>query len=264
MATLVRTRMRDGEWLARGIVSGSIATVAMGLAIIVGFYIARNFGSSGSGTLAQWFYNLAHNKLTTVTQNSLFAAVALYLVFGLIWALLYVRLFEPLMHGPGWREGLVFSLIPFVLSLIVFLPVVGVGPFGADLHAGPLPTIGNFLLHAVYGITLGVVYDQSRQVDGAVDQFDSDTADVDSQTGVVMRSSSRRSAIGILVGIAVGAVIGTILGVNVYSPTTPDAGQSLITGAGELSLAGAVLGASLGALAGSVTALDNFDTENEP
>ena len=264
MATLVRARVLDREWLARGIVSGFIATVAMGLTIIIGFSIVSNLGSSGGGTLHQWFYNLANNKLTTVTQNSLFAAVALYLVFGMIWALLYVRLFEPLLHGPGWLEGLTFSLIPFLLSVIVFLPAVGVGVFGVDLHAGPLPVIGNFVLHAVYGITLGVVYAQSVRGDGDLDHPDSDSADVDSQTRVVLRSSSRRGAIGILVGIVVGAIIGTILGVNVYSPTIPDAGQSLITGAGELSLAGAVLGASLGALAGSVTGLDNFDTENEP
>ena len=105
MATVVRSRVRDADWLTRGILSGFIATVAMGLAIMFGFFIASTFGSAGGGTLHQWFYNLAHNKLTTVTQTSLFAAVALYLAFGMIWALLYVRLFEPLMHWPGWREG---------------------------------------------------------------------------------------------------------------------------------------------------------------
>lgn len=264
MATVVRSRMREGEWLARGIVSGFIATVAMGLAIMIGFYLAGTFGSSGGGTLHQWFYNLTHNKLTTVTQDSLYAAVALYLAFGMIWALLYVRLVEPLLSGPGWRKGLIFSLVPFVLSLIVFLPAVGVGPFGSALRAGPLPTIGNFLLHAVYGITLGASYSQTTQGAGALDHSDSDAADADAQTGAALRSSSRRGAIGILVGIVVGALIGTWLGTNVYAPSIPDASQSLITGAGELSLAGAVLGASLGALAGSVSGLDNFDTENEP
>jgi hypothetical protein len=64
-----------------------------------------------------------------------------------------------------------------------------------------------------------------------------------------------------LVGIFVGAILGVILGVNVYPPSTAAPSADLITGAGELSLAGAVLGAALGALVGSMFGLDAGQTE---
>lgn len=50
-----------------------------------------------------------------------------------------------------------FSLIPWAFSLVVFLPLVGGGFLGLGLGAGPLPILGNLLLHAVYGVTLGSV-----------------------------------------------------------------------------------------------------------
>ena len=53
---------------------------------------------------------------------------------------------------------MLFSLVPWLLSLLVFFPAVGGGLFGADLDAGPLPAIGNLVLHLIYGAILGTVY----------------------------------------------------------------------------------------------------------
>ena len=53
---------------------------------------------------------------------------------------------------------MLFSIIPWFLSLVVFFPIVGAGFFGADLDAGPLPAIGNLILHLIYGAVLGSMY----------------------------------------------------------------------------------------------------------
>lgn len=258
MATTSRPRTAQLDWGARAIVSGFMATIAMGIVLIISYVIASNIASTTDGTILRWFYGLTHNKITTTTQNSLFLACALYLAFGLIWALLYARIFEPLLRGPGWLEGLVFAMIPFVLSLLVFLPSVGGGVAGVSFNAGPLPFVGNFILHVVYGIVLGLAYDSTgaiRVVDG--DEEAADEGAVRSE----QRSTNRASAIGILSGIVLGAIIGIILGVYVYPPSTGPASDNLITGAGELSLACAVLGAGLGALAGSLFGLSSSNQE---
>lgn len=252
MAAVTRQRVADRDWTAHGVVSGFIATIAMGIALIIGYVIAINAGSRGNGTFLDWLYGLAHNRITTITQNSLFVACALYLAFGLIWALIYVRLFAPLLVGPGWLKGVVFSLFPFLLSILVFLPSLGGGVFGKDLGAGPLPVIGNFILHIVYGAVLGAMYSISNVLGNPADDQSKDM-----QTErLVLRSTYRKSAVGMLAGIFVGAILGSILGVNVYPPSPAATSADLITGAGELSLAGAVLGAALGALVGSMFGLD--------
>jgi hypothetical protein len=257
MATAVERRVADRDWTAHAVVSGFIATIAMGIVMIIAYAIALNAGSLGHGVFLGWLYYLAHNNVTTATRNSLFVACALYLAFGLIWALIYVRLFAPLLAGPGWLKGVVFALLPFLLSVFVFLPSLGAGVVGKDLNAGPLPVIGNFILHMVYGAVLGAMYSISDQVGAVGDDSASDVG----RERLVLRSTSQKTAIGMLVGIFVGAILGVILGVNAYPPSPSPTGADLITGAGELSLACAVLGSALGALVGSMFGLGAGQTE---
>jgi hypothetical protein len=40
----------------------------------------------------------------------------------------------------------------------VILPVVGAGPAGAGLEAGPIPALGETIRHLAYGLVLGTLY----------------------------------------------------------------------------------------------------------
>lgn len=253
VSTAMRLEARGRRWTPHAILSGFIATICMGLVLLIGFVLASNAGSSSGSFVAQWFYGLAHNRITNTTQNYLFVAAALYLTFGLIWAIIYAYVFEPLLRGPGWLEGLLFSLLPFLLSIVVFLPSLGGGFFGSTLHAGPLPVIGNFILHAVYGMVLGSIY--SQNIHSGFDEEDEGARNAEPHQRAAMQGAERNGALGILIGLAAGAILGSILGQSVYPTKAVDVGADLITGSGELSLAGAVLGASLGALIGSMLGL---------
>ncbi|HVC79108.1 MAG TPA: DUF6789 family protein [Chloroflexota bacterium] len=253
MSTALRYEARGRRWTPHAILSGFIATICMGLVLLIGFVVASNAGSQSGSFVAQWFYGLAHNRITSTTQNYLFIAAALYLTFGLVWAIIYAYVFEPLLRGPGWLKGLLFSLLPFLLSIVVFLPSLGGGFFGGTLHAGPLPVIGNFILHAAYGMVLGTVYNQS--IHSGFDEEDEGSRNAEPHQRAAMQGAERNGAIGILIGLAAGAILGSILGQSVYPTKALDVSADLITGSGELSLAGAVLGASLGALIGSMLGL---------
>src|SRR4029453_3635284 len=112
----------------------------------------------GAADFTQWLHALTNNQVLDFAATSLYAAAAVHLVVGVLWAILYAFYFEPRLPGAAWARGLTFSLIPWILSLAVFLPLVGGGLFGDAIGAGPLPAIGNLILHLGYGVTLGLIY----------------------------------------------------------------------------------------------------------
>src|SRR5262245_42074721 len=91
--------------------------------------------------LASWFVGLTHHQLIDAAAPYLDAATAVFCVGGLLWALLYALAFEPRLQGPAWRRGMAFALIPWLVSLVIFMPLVGGGVFGVSLGAGPLPAL---------------------------------------------------------------------------------------------------------------------------
>src|SRR6185436_4292052 len=135
-----------------------LATVAMVMAFAVAFIAALVVGTLPLGPLSEWCHGLTSNALIDVARPNLYAALGVFFAGGLIWALLYGVFAEPRLAGPAWERGVMFALVPALFSLAVFLPIVGGGFLGMSLGAGPLPIVGNAILHVVYGAVLGVVY----------------------------------------------------------------------------------------------------------
>jgi uncharacterized protein DUF6789 len=153
----------SGEQVASAVIAGFVATGAMSLVLVTGYSLATTVGSpdAGASLLGRWMWRLAYNPITEPTQSSLPIAAGIHFLSGIAWAFVYAAFAEPRLKGPPWRKGVTFSLIPWVLSLIVFMPLVGGGFFGLALGAGPLPVLGNLVLHVVYGAVLGQVYGPS-------------------------------------------------------------------------------------------------------
>jgi hypothetical protein len=169
----------------------------------------------------------------------MYVAAAVFLAGGLLWAVLYGVLFEPRLNGRGWQRGVMFAMIPWLFSLVVFLPLVGGGFLGLSLGAGPLPVIGNLILHVVYGAALGGIY-------GAVDSMEERSVRPDDDDVLSASRSQVGAARGILVGLAVG------VGLGLLSALAPQLTSSMNPLA--LGLALALIGASFGALVGSLQA----------
>lgn len=236
----VRTSF-EADWVMRAITSGFFATVIASCALVLGYWLASLLGSNDSGAfvLWRWLYGLANNSITREAQTSLPLVVLLHFVAGIIWAFVYGVFAEPVLSGPGWRRGFVFSLAPWMLSLVVFLPLVGGGLLGLDLGAGPMPIVGNLIVHLVYGLALGHLY----AIEATPSQIGSEIRNLDEI--LALNQANRVMAIGIVLGLVFGAIVGLIVGI-VLSP-----GLSPLVGL----LFGAVVGATLGALAGSISGL---------
>jgi hypothetical protein len=189
------------DWLRTGVLSGFLATFAMTIALLVAYGIATGIGSQTGNTLQRWSWALVHNPVAERTADGVMLAIGANLAVGLILALAYARFVEPPLDGPGWWKGLRFSLIPWLLSLAIFLPLMGGGFFGLDVGAGPLPIIGNLLLHLVYGAVLGTIY-----AEPAEDWLDDTQVDHEHAA-----SAERGAAIGVAIGLPAGFVIGWLI-----------------------------------------------------
>ncbi|HWP34632.1 MAG TPA: DUF6789 family protein [Thermodesulfobacteriota bacterium] len=240
--------------LPRTIIAGFVATVAMTLTLVVAYWIASELGDPNPPAYAarpgppQWMWALTHNPITELTRGALPAAFGLHLAFGLIWAAIYTYVFEPRLPGRDWQRGALFSLVPWILSLIVFLPVAGGGLFGLELGAGPLPTIGNLILHLVYGVTLGELYGRLGSAVLTETGFEEDTDEE-----VALASAERSAAIGILAGSVAGGLVGGLGGYlfhGSFGAPIPGSASGVVLG-----LFWALLGGSVGALVGSLMGL---------
>lgn len=219
------------DWLRAAVASGFIATFAMTACLAVGYAFANSVGDTNGNTLERQLAALSTNELTENVGDSFAVGLIMNVVVGILWALVYARWFEPRLSGPGWRRGAIFSLIPWVLSLVVFFPIAGIGFFGTDIDAGVLPVLGNLILHLVYGVALGTLY----AIDPATGVGTS-ARDLQANS-----NGERAAAIGLVVGGIIGLVGGWFLG-----PALEDLGSDAV-----IAFAGALAGAAIGMLIGS-------------
>ena len=227
--------------------SGFVAGAGMMLAFIVAFGMVNLIamvltGSQRTSTGVQvdaWFFNLAHNVVTDMALGSVYVAAGVHFAFASAFAVLYGRYAEQRLTGPHWARGFLYAMIPWVLSVTVFFPLAGAGWFGIALGAGPLPFLGNLLLHAVFGATLGLIY-------GPV----GDALPGDEWAGDEETEDMHHAEAGAAWGIAGGASLGLVLGalVAVLLPDLSAAPwQADLVG---LGLLGGAVGALLGSLFG--------------
>ncbi len=234
--------------MRRAVIAGFVATVTMTLTLAAGYFAALELGSPSLPSYAaqpgppQWMWALTHNPVTELTRGALPAAFALHLALGLIWAGVYATFAEPRLPGADWQKGVAFSLVLYILSLVVFLPLAGGGLFGLALGAGPLPILGNLVLHVVYGVTLGGLY--GRLGDRVLTESGTGRAD----EMATLARAERAAAYGIVIGAVLGAVVGISGGRLFGGPSGP---VGLAAG-----LLWALVGGSVGAIVGSLAGLD--------
>ncbi|MGB3306812.1 MAG: DUF6789 family protein [Thermomicrobiales bacterium] len=228
------------DWLRASLIAGFIATFSMTICLAVAYAAANAIGDASGNTVQRWFAALSENELTRKVGDRFFVGMILNLVMGLIWAMIYARFAEPRLSGPGWRRGVVFSILPFILAVAVFFPIAGIGFLGSGISAGALPVIGSLILHLVYGAVLGALY--------AIDlRAGLSTADGESEAA---EGSERGAVAGIVVGIILGYIGGWIVG-----PGMADLASRPVIG-----IAGALSGAAIGILIGSLIGMNVHDT----
>jgi hypothetical protein len=201
--------------------------------------------TSALETLRQALVNLTHNRLIDAGLNDVYLAAGIYVLGGVVWATLYTVV-EPHLRGAPWQRGVTFALIPALVSLVVVLPLLGGGMLGLALGAGPLPIIGNLLLHAVYGAILGVVYGPMGDLDASTLERPTTTAD-----RAATSSFERMAAVLLIGGLLVGGLAGLAASMVGGGAAQTIVGES----SGGVILSAALLGAAAGLFVGSFFSL---------
>ncbi|HEY8745709.1 MAG TPA: hypothetical protein VIU62_21695 [Chloroflexota bacterium] len=231
--------------LARALLAGFVGTTLAGAVALLAYVLASVLGPVISGTFGTWLMALTRNSATATVQDALAKALLVHLGVGIIWSLVYVFMFEFRLPGPGWQRGALFALGPWLLSLVVFLPLVGAGFLGLAIGAGPLPIIGNLILHLVYGATMGEMYAlelaEGVELDGRPAR----------PTTLANLAAERGLALGMVLAGILGAIVG--IAISLFM------GGSVPVSLG--ALAGLAFGASAGALVGSFIGLNPESTE---
>lgn len=237
MMSREREEPERGRWLSGSILAGFVATIVMSLLLVMAYTMTGYIGDQDGSQLSHWFWRLSNNELTEGVWDIPIAAFSINLLAGLAWALVYGGFVERRVSGPGWLRGMLFALVPWLLSLVVFFPAIGGGFFGADLGAGPLPALGNLVLHLIYGAILGAVF--------AIPEVSANPLDARSA-----RSQNDGTAIGLVVGLTVGLVIGATAAAIAASDVS-DSINITLTGGGIGILLGGLLGSFAGVDAGT-------------
>jgi hypothetical protein len=245
---LPRRNGRLEDWAFLGAIAGFVGTGVMTgvLLLSYGFAVLAGSDEPGANRVQVWIANLVDNTATDIALVSLPAALGIHLVAGIAWGIIYAGLFEPRLSGPGWRRGAIFSMVPWILSVTIFLPIIGGGFLGLAIDAGPLPVIGNLVLHLAYGLAAGQVY-ASRWVL---------TEEGRAETGYQKRAlvvSQRTMAISLVAGMILGLFVGLL-------------GSSLIAPGADTFLVGvisAMIGGVVGILVGSIAGLSPGQSESD-
>jgi len=238
---------RRVDWLSMGVVAGFVGTTVLTIGLMFAYECARLIGtnSDSASFFQNWLYSLTHNPATDTARVNLPLGLILHFGAGILFGILYAGWAEPRLRGSGLRRGAIFSIIPWLFSIVVFLPLMGGGFLGIGMHAGPLPVIGNLILNLVYGISLGLFF--------AVEQWQTDSGQLeDADEGRIVERSLRVSSIGVAFGVVCGGLLGQI-GAHTLSP-----GQDPLLVAVIAAIIGAFIGFMLGSFAGLTPEADHL------
>lgn len=146
--------------LRAGGAAGLVATIGSTLLMNVVINLAGGIAFNAPGTLVErTAARLAFALARDVTPVFLFVAVPAYLAVGVLWGALYGLWGESRLPSrwADWQKGLVLAAVPLLVSVLVVLPILGLGLLGLGA-TGPVAFSGEVIRHAVFGALLGLIY----------------------------------------------------------------------------------------------------------
>jgi uncharacterized membrane protein YagU involved in acid resistance len=81
-----------------------------------------------------------------------------HFMIGATLALGYAFLFEAHLPGSKLVRGMLYGLLPWLMSQVIVNPMMGAGIFASNTPSPMLMVLGSLLGHLVYGIVVGILY----------------------------------------------------------------------------------------------------------
>jgi DMSO/TMAO reductase YedYZ molybdopterin-dependent catalytic subunit len=149
-----------------GLLAGILATILMILISLVtgGVSLPAALGSAIAQSLPLSIFGYLHERLGSDAKDYLFYIIVVgqcvvFAVFGGLFNLALARVFQGRWRNEqgetAYPPGLLFALILWLFSGLIFLPLTGAGLFGAALSIGVFNTMFSL---AVVGLVFGILY----------------------------------------------------------------------------------------------------------
>lgn len=84
-----------------------------------------------------------------------------HFMIGMLLAAAYLSFWKDRLPGKPAVKGLLFALIPFLMSQLLVMPIMGAGIFSINTPVPILMVIGSLMGHLVYGTVLGIMIKES-------------------------------------------------------------------------------------------------------
>jgi len=126
-----------GKAVAAGIAGTAVMTA-------VGMYVAPMMGMPAMSVPAMLAGQMGGNMMI---------GWAAHFMIGTTLALIYAVVAPSLPGAPPLR-GALFSLAPWLMAMVVMMPMMGMGLFGGEMTGA----MGSLIGHLFYGTTVGLIY----------------------------------------------------------------------------------------------------------
>jgi hypothetical protein len=84
-----------------------------------------------------------------------------HIIVGLVMALFYALVLEPVLRGPSWRRGLIYAIAVWLINAAVVLPATGEG-FAGSRHLTLAGVVWFAAAHTLFFVVLAVLYERLR------------------------------------------------------------------------------------------------------
>lgn len=137
--------------MPKSIVAGFGATIILSLLMI----LKATMGMLPAMNAIVMLSHLGH-KLVGLPLSPATGWVLHFLIGSLLWGVLYAWSYHMLPGKSAVPKALAFSVIAWLLMMVVVMPMAGKGLFAA--HIGIMAAVATLVLHLVWGLVLGLIY----------------------------------------------------------------------------------------------------------
>ncbi|TDH27354.1 hypothetical protein EXU57_07140 [Segetibacter sp. 3557_3] len=103
--------------------------------------------------------------LATFTHTSPIVGWIMHFAMGILLAFLYVNYFRDEINGPYAMRGLIYSVLPWGVTLIMLFPMLGMKAISANSQSPGIFILSTMIAYLAYGFVMGAIAKPHHQAD---------------------------------------------------------------------------------------------------
>ncbi|MDA3914059.1 DUF6789 family protein [Oleiagrimonas sp.] len=144
----------------RSILAGFIATVALSILMI----LKGIMGMMPQLNVIHMLAGMAHKQMG-LAASPVVGWLGHFFIGTVVWGIAFALLYQVLPGKTALAKGLAFSVLAWLLMMLLPMPMAGAGLFGLKL--GIMAPVMTLVLHLIWGAVLGLSYAALTPREGA-------------------------------------------------------------------------------------------------